>query len=213
MAEASLVTMPGSDVKTLAGLAGKKVALTSPKGVSEMLFLLAMRTAGLDPSSVQRVYSGGYGPSLTLLDQGAVAAAALIEPLSIQRADRYHTLLAYRDVLPPMTTSVGITSPAYAEAHGPALRAIIAGRREGVLSIYRDPAAAAAVCAKAYDLPPAVATVAVDNMVGPRMWSEGGFIQPELDRMIEALKLIGQVTAPPDWSTLIDRSFLPPDLR
>lgn len=212
VAEASLVTMPGSDVKTLADLVGKKVALTSPKGVSEMLFLLALRTAGLDPSRVQRVYSGGYGPSLTLLDQGAVAAAALIEPLSIQRGARYRTVLAYRDVLPPMTTSFGITSPAYAAAHGDKLRAIIAGRREGVIAIYRDPAAAGVVCAQAYDLPPAVAAVAVQNMVGPRMWSEGGFVQAELDRMVDALKLIGQVTGPPDWGGLIDRTFLPADL-
>lgn len=209
VAEASLVTMPGSPVQGLADLVGKKVALTSPKGVSEMLFLLAMRTAGLDVSRVQRVYSGGYGPSLTLLEQGGVAAAALIEPLSIQRADRYRTVVAYRDLLPPMTTSVGITSPAYAAAQGDKLRAIIAGRREGVRAIYADPDAAGAMAAAAYDLPPEVARIAVRNMVGPRMWSEGGFDQAELDRMADALKLIGQVGGPPDWDALIDRQFLP----
>jgi NitT/TauT family transport system substrate-binding protein len=213
VAEASLVTMPGSDIKTLKDMIGKKVALTSPKGVSEMLFLLAMRTQGLDPAQVTRVYSGGYGPSLTLLEQGAVAAAALIEPLSIQRADRYRTVVAYRDILPPMTTSVGITSPAYAAAQPAKLRAIIAGRREGVQAIYKDPAAAAAICARAYDLPPAIAAIAVQNMIAPRMWSEGNFVQAELDRMVDALKLIQQVSGPPDWSTLIDRSFLPADLR
>jgi NitT/TauT family transport system substrate-binding protein len=213
VAEASLVAMPGSPVKGLADLVGKKVALTSPKGVSEMLFLLAMRTAGVDPSSVTKVYSGGYGPSLTLLEQGAVDAAALIEPLAIERAGRYRTVVAYRDMLPPMTTSVGITSPAFAAAQPGKLRAIIAGRRAGVQAIYADPAAAAVICAKAYDLPPAIAGVAVQNMIGPRMWSEGGFVQPELDRMIDALTLIGQVKGPPDWGALIDRSFLPPDLQ
>ncbi len=212
VAEASLVTMPGSPVQALNDMVGKKVALTSPKGVSEMLFLLAMRTAGLDPASVTRVYSGGYGPSLTLLEQGAVSAAALIEPLSIQRGERYRTLLAYKSVLPPMTTSVGITSPAYAAAQPGRLRAIIAARRVGVRAIYADPAAAAAIMAPAYDLRPEIATIAVDNMIGPRMWSEGGFDQVEFNRMIEALTLIGQ-TAPPDWQTLIDRSFLPVDLQ
>ncbi len=213
VAEASLVTLPGSDVHTLADLAGKKVALTSPKGVSEMLFLLAMRTAGLDPTQVTRVFSGGYGPSLTLLEAGSVAAAALIEPLSIIRADRYRTVVAYRDMLPPMTSSVGITSPSYAAAEPAKLRAIIAGRREGVRAIYADPAAAGAVCARAYDLQPDVAAAAVRNMVAPRMWSEGGFDQSELDRVIDALKLIGQVSGPPDWSSLIDRHFLPLDLQ
>lgn len=213
VAEASLVTMPGSAVRGLADLVGQKVALTSPKGVSEMLFLLAMRQAGLDAAGVTRVYSGGYGPSLTLLEQGGVAAAALIEPLSILRAARYRTVLAYRDVLPAMVTSVGITSPAYAKEHGEVLRAIIAGRREGVRSIYHDPAAAGVICARAYDLPPGVAAVAVQNMVGPRMWSEGEFVQAELDRMVDGLELIGQVAGTPDWARLIDRSLLPDDLR
>ena len=213
VAEASLVAMPGSAVKGLKDLAGKKVALTSPKGVSEMLFLLALRTEGVDPAAVQRIYSGGYGPGLTLLEQGAVDAAALIEPLSIERADRYRTVAAYRDILPPMTTSVGITSPAYAAANGAKLRAIIAGRREGVRAIYQDPAAAAAICAAAYDLPPAVAGIAVNNMVEPRMWSEGNVVPAELDRMTAALELIGQVRAPPDWSKLIDKQFLPADLQ
>ena len=213
VAEASLETLPGSDVRSLQSLAGKKVAVTSPKGVSEMLLLLALRTAGVDPASVTRVYSGGYGPSLVLLDQGAVAAAAMIEPLSIERAKRYRTVVSYRDLLPPMTTSVGITSPAFAAAHGDTLRAIIAGRREGVRAIYADPAAAAALAAREYDLPSGIAYQAVKNMIEPRMWSEGNFDQPELDRMVDALKLIGQLTAAPDWSTLIDRSFLPQDLR
>ena len=213
VAEASLETLPGSEVRSLSDLVGKKVALTSPKGVSEMLLLLALRTAGIDPASVGRVYSGGYGASLILLDPGAVAAAALIEPLSIQRAKRYRTVVAYRDLLPPMTTSVGITSPAYATAHGDKLRAIIAGRREGVRTIYRDPAAAAELAAQAYDLPSGIAYQAVQNMIAPRMWSEGDFDGPELDRMTDALKLIGQVTAAPNWATLIDRSFLPHDLQ
>ena len=212
VAEASLVTMPGSDVRGFADLMGKKVAVTSPKSVSEMLFLLAVRTAGIDASSITRVYSGGYGPSLTLLEGGQVAAAALIEPLAIERAARYRTVVAYRDLLPPMTTSVGITSPEFAQAHGDTLRAIIAARREGVRAIYADPAAAGAIAAKAYDLPPGIATAAVSNMIGPRMWSEGGFDMAEFGRMTDALRLIGQVP-PPGWEALLDRRFLPPDLQ
>lgn len=212
VAEASLVTMPGSDVQGFKDLVGKKVAVTSPRSVSEMLFLLAVRTAGLDASSITRVYSGGYGPSLTLLEGGQVAAAALIEPLAIERAARYRTVVAYRDLLPPMTTSVGITSPEFAAAHGDTLRAIIAGRREGVRAVYADPAAAGAIAAKAYDLPPAIAAKAVENMIGPRMWSEGGFDMAEFGRMTDALRLIGQVP-PPGWEALIDRRFLPADLQ
>ena len=108
-------------------------------------------------------------------------------------------------------TSVGIVAPAYAARSGDTVRAIIAGRREGVRAIYADPARAAAICAAEYDLPPDIAGQAVRNMIGPRMWSEGAFDTAELDRMIDALKLIDQVP-PPDWTGLIDRSFLPAEL-
>jgi NitT/TauT family transport system substrate-binding protein len=50
-------------------------------------------------------------------------------------------------------------------------------------------------------------------MIGPHMWSEGGFSQIELDRMVDALKLTGEIKADVDWSKLIDKSFLPADLQ
>ncbi|HWK47797.1 MAG TPA: ABC transporter substrate-binding protein [Stellaceae bacterium] len=213
VAESSLVTMPDSDVHTLKDVIGKKVAITSPKGVSEMLLLLELRTEGLDATKVGRIASGGYVNGLTMLEQGAVSAATLIEPLSIIRKSKYRTVVAARDILPPMTTSVGITTRQFAKDHPDKLRAIIAGRRAGVDAIYADPQATAAIVGKSFELDPAIAQEAVQNMIGPKMWSEGDFSQVELDRMIDALRLIGEVKGEVDWSKLVDKSFLPVDLR
>lgn len=213
VAESSLVTMPDSPVHTLEDLAGRKVAITSPRGVSEMLLLMELKARGIDAGKVQRVASGGYVNGLTMLEQGAVAAAALIEPLSITRAAKYRTVVAARDLLPPMTTSVGITTRAYAKAHGDDLRAIIAGRRAGVDAIYADPAATAVLIAKAYDLDPATAKIAVANMVAPHMWSEGGIDMVEMTRAVDGLRLVGEIRGDIDLSTFIDRSFLPKDLQ
>ena len=213
VAESTLVTMPGSAIHGLADLVGKKVAITSPKSTSEMVFLMELQEAGIDASGIQRVYSGGYTQGLTMLEQGAVSAAVLIEPLSIVRRDRYRTVVRAKGLLPAMTTSVGITTRAYAKAHGDVLRAIIAGRRQGVQAIYADPDAAAKLVAKQFGMDPALAQVAMGNMIGPRMWSEGGFDQVELDRIGAGLKLVGEITVLPDWAALIDREFLPADLR
>ncbi|MFD2181810.1 ABC transporter substrate-binding protein [Rhodoplanes azumiensis] len=212
-AEASLVTMPDSAVKSLKDLEGKKVAITSPKGVSEMLLLMALKQEGVDASKVERVASGGYVNGLTMLEQGAVAAAALIEPLSIIRAAKYRTVVNYGKLLPPMTTSVGITTRAFAKKNPEKLKAIIAGRAAGVEALYADPAKAAEIVGKAFKLEPAIAKVAVDNMLGPRMWSVGEFNQAELDRTIDGLRLIGEVTGPVDWSKLLDPSFLPASIQ
>jgi NitT/TauT family transport system substrate-binding protein len=213
VAEASLVTMPGSGIRSVEDLIGKKVAITSPRSVSEMLLLLVLREKSVDPGKVERIAAGGYVPGLTMLEKGAVSASVIIEPLSIIRKEKYLTVYKAGDVLEPMTTSVGITTPQFAKEHPDKLRAIIAGRRAGVQAIYRDPTDAAAILARDYKLPPDIATEAVNNMVGPHMWSEGSFKQAELDRMVDALKLVGEVKGAVDWSTLIDKSFLPSDLQ
>ena len=213
VAESSLVTMPGSDVKSVADLAGKKIAITSPKAVSEMLLLMVLKEKGIDPSKITRVASGGYTNSLTMLEQGAVSAAALIEPLSIIRKDKYRTVYKTGDILKPMTTSVGITTRKFAQESPQKLRAIIAGRRAGVDALYADPAGAAKILERDFKLTPAVARQAVDNMVAARMWSRGDFNQAELDRMIGGLRLIGEVKGDVDWHTLVDPAYLPADLK
>jgi NitT/TauT family transport system substrate-binding protein len=213
IAESTLVTMPGTQIKSLEDLVGKKVAITSPKSSSEMIFLMELKAKNIDASQVTRVAAGGYPAALTMLEQGAVSAAALIEPLSIIRKDRYRTVVAAKDILPPMTTSVGITTREFASKNGDKLRAIIAGRRAGVEAIYADPAEAAAILQKMWNFEPAIAKEAVNNMIGPKMWSLGEFNRAELDPTVEGLKLIGEVKGEIDWGKLIDQSYLPKDLQ
>ena len=213
VADSSLVTMPNSGINSLEDLVGKKVAITSPKSSSEMLFLMNLKAKNIDASKVTRVAAGGYPPALTMLEQGAVSAAALIEPLSIIRKTRYKTVVNSKDILPPMTTSVGITTRAYAKANPDKLRAIIAGRRAAVEAIYANPDETAAILQKMWKFEPQIAKEAVHNMIGPRMWSLGGFARAELDRVVEGLRLIGEVRDEVDWSKVIDQSFLPADLQ
>jgi NitT/TauT family transport system substrate-binding protein len=112
-----------------------------------------------------------------------------------------------------MTTSVGITTREFAAKNPAMIKAIIAGRREAVKSIYADPAKAATIVAKVFKMEPALTKVAVDNMVGPNMWTEGEFNIKELNTIAEGLQLIGELDAIPDWSKIIDKSYLPADLQ
>ncbi len=213
VAESTLVTMPNSDIKTLADLVGRKVAITSPRSTSEMVLLLEMEHQHVDAAKIQRVASGGYTQGLTMLEQGAVSAAVLIEPLSITRAARYRTVIRANGLIPAMTTSVGITTREFAKTHPEKLRAIILGRRLGVQAIYADPVAASKQVAKAFNMDPVLAEQAMVNMIAPNMWSEGKIDLNELNRMADGLKLIGEINERPDWSKLVDRSYLPADLQ
>jgi NitT/TauT family transport system substrate-binding protein len=213
VSESTLVTMPNSGINTLNDLIGKKVAITSPKSASEMIFLMELQAKGIDPAQITRIAAGGYPQALTMIEQGGASAAGLIEPLSIIRKDRYRTVLAARDVLPPMTMSVGITTREFAKANPDKLRAIIAGRRAAVQAIYADPDGAADALQRMWQFEPPIAKEAVHNMIGPKMWSQGEFNRAELDRLVDGLHLVGEVQGNVDWSTLIDQSYLPKDLQ
>lgn len=60
--ESTLVTMPNFDIKTINNLIGKKVAITSPKSSSEMIFLMELKAKGIDASQITRLAAGGYPP-------------------------------------------------------------------------------------------------------------------------------------------------------
>ena len=211
--ESSVVTRPESTVKSIADLAGKRVAITSPRGVSDMVLQMALKANGLDLSATTRVVAGGYGQGLVMLDHDAVDAASLIEPLSIMRRDRYRTVFEATDILPPMVTLVGITTRQYARAHQQEIRALIAGRREAVRWIYANPVAVEPILARSFKVEPAVAHEAAARMIKFHMWSEGNFVPVELDRFAEGLKLVGEIEKLPDWSTIIDTVYLPADLQ
>jgi NitT/TauT family transport system substrate-binding protein len=213
VAEASLVVPINSPLRSVEDLVGKKVGITTPRSVSEMLLIMVLQAKGIDPAKVERVVAGGYGQGLTMLDHGAVVAASLIEPLSIIRKDQYRPLVAMRDVLPPMATSFGIVPRDFAKKNADLIKAIIAGRRSAVQFIYGNETAAGQSLAKAFDLDPQIAAETCKNMVTSRMWSEGNFNQVELNRIETALRVVGEITDKVDWDGVIDKSYLPDDLR
>jgi NitT/TauT family transport system substrate-binding protein len=59
IAEFAWVTKPDSDIRTIKDFAGKRVAFTSPKSVTEMLLLMSLDAAGVKQDSVTRIAAGG----------------------------------------------------------------------------------------------------------------------------------------------------------
>jgi NitT/TauT family transport system substrate-binding protein len=198
----------GGMVEGSADLMGAKGGSGSGEVIGALL-----KAKGIDASKIQRIAAGGYTQGLTMLEQGAVSACVLIEPLSILRKDSYRTVVRAKEILPAMTTSVGITTREFAKSNPDKLKAIIAGRRMAVRRIYEDPVNAANIVAKAFNMDPKLAKEAVENMIGPQMWTEGGFDLTELNRIGEGLQLIGELQTMPEWTKIIDASFLPTDLQ
>ena len=73
----------------------------------------------------------------------------------------------------------------------------------------------AAILAKAYNLPPDVATSAIDNILkmNPGWWNRGELKRPQMEAMAEALGSVGALELPVDWTAAINDSFIPPTAK
>ena len=202
------VTLPDSPLKTIADLKGKKIGYTTPKSVTDMVTTLVLEHQKI--TGVERVAVGSVGAQITALQQKAIDAAYLGEPIYSQNKSKFRVLFYARDMLAQnnLTQTVGVTTSEFAKAHPDKVKAIIEGRRRGVEFIYQNPKEAALIVAKAYSFDPVVMEEAMVAMAKSKYWSAGELDLAGMNAMAEGLKITGAIDGPPNWNKLIDRSFL-----
>jgi NitT/TauT family transport system substrate-binding protein len=214
LADMLWVTMPNSDIHSIKDLAGKKVAVTSPKSVSKAILEMSLEQAGVPVDQVQIVTAGAIPAGLTALETGGVSAAFINEPLWSARQDRYRPVFRPADHIKHLTQNVGVTTVHYAKAHPEIIRGIIAARREAVDYIYAHPEDAAKLIVKEFGdaVPLDVMTRAIQHAVGLHFWSRGEIDLAGLETIGTVMMRTGELKEPVDWSKMIDQSFLPADL-
>lgn len=214
LADMLWVTMPDSTVHSIKDLAGKKVAVTSPKSVSKAILEISLESAGVPPDQVQIVAAGAISAGLTALESGGVSAAFINEPLWSARQDRYRPVFRPADHIKHFTQNVGVTTAHYAKAHPEVIRGIVAARREAVDYIYAHPEDAAKLIVKEFGdaTPLDVMTRAVKHAVELHFWSRGEIDLEGLDSVAKVMIRQGELKEAVDWSKMIDQSFLPADL-
>ena len=119
-----------------------------------------------------------------------------------------------KDVPPPMQT-VGIATIENIEKNGDQIRRIIEVRRRGVNFIYENLGETAKLASKDMRLAPDIVESMIKNvsMVSERWWSQGGFDKQAMETVIEDMVKAGQIERPVDLESMIDRRFLPADLK
>ncbi|MBX9812890.1 MAG: ABC transporter substrate-binding protein [Burkholderiales bacterium] len=202
------VTMPDSPVKSLKDMQGRKIGITSPKSVTEMLVIMALDAQGIPQDKVARMAVGGIGAGLTALQQGGIAAAPIMDPIWAKEKAKYRPVFFVKDVLPPMTQTVGVTTAEFAKSNAKKLKAIVAARRKGVEFIYTNPKEAAVIVAKAYNMSPQIVEESIANLIAIRYWSAGEFEMDGMNAMVKGLQVVGEWSGPVDWAKLIDASLL-----
>jgi NitT/TauT family transport system substrate-binding protein len=215
IADLVLIVMPSSPLKTAQDLKGKKFGISNPKSLGEMMAVLVMEKAGLQPNDLERVTLGSLSGALTAMENGVVDATAM--PLILYRMrggpGKYRVLVGPQD-LPALPAQLGIATGTMMKQHPDKLRAIEQARREGAKFIYEHTDEAIGILSKVYEpLPPNEVAGMVKELVAVKFWSEGHIEMPLLETTARAMKYVGMLDKDIDLAKLVDSSFLPADLQ
>jgi NitT/TauT family transport system substrate-binding protein len=218
VAEFVWAVKPDSPIKTLADIKGKKIGFTNPRSTSQALAQMVAQKAGLQPSDVELVRTGGFGEGYAALGTGMIDIAPIPEPLWAQYKDKLRPIAFASDILPPLSNVVGVTTANMAAEKGDFIRAVIRARRKAVEFMIANPDEAGDIVAKHYNLTPAVARSAVRNLVASRTqgveyWGSGQINIEGLKRMIDIQKSLGAIQGDADVTKMVDTQFLPEDIR
>ena len=212
------VTRPDAPINSVNDLRGKRIAYSRPRSVSEMFILLLLEKMGMKKSDIQMMDVGADNAGITALETSAVDLTLVTEPfysMQVHQGGKYKIVFYAKDVLPPMTQTVGITTTAFAKSHGKELRAIIEARRKGVDFIYAHPDEAATILSNDYHLPTDVARGALQNQLQKfgKWWSAGNFDMSGMNEVQHAMNMTGELAGSVNWNSMIDQEFLPADLQ
>jgi NitT/TauT family transport system substrate-binding protein len=218
VAEFVWAVKPDSPIKEPKDIKGKKIGYTNPRSTSQALAILILEQLGMKPDDAELVKTGGFGEGVAALDIGAVDITPVPEPLWSKYQGKYRAVIKATETLPPLDNVVGVTTSKGAATRGDFLKAVLRARRQAVDFMYANPDEAGDIIAKVYKLDQAVGRAAVRNLVnantkGVRYWGAGDFKMEGMDAMMRAQIMVGALKDKPDWSKIIDKSFLPDDLK
>jgi NitT/TauT family transport system substrate-binding protein len=199
------VTSPDSGINSIKDLDGKKVAITAPKSVTDMLLIMVADKNHIKPESV---VGGGIGGGLTMVEHKAVVAAPIMDPVWSKMKSKLKPVFLVKDELPPMVQTVGVTTSEYAAANKDKLRKLISARRKGVEFIYAHPEETAQIAAKQYNLNPAITLSSIQNLIALKYWSAGDFEYDAMDNMAKGLQIIGELDGKVEWNKVVDEGYL-----
>ncbi|BBK32178.1 NitT/TauT family transport system substrate-binding protein [Stella humosa] len=202
-----------SPLQSIKDLEGKRIGYTSPRSVSQTTMFMIMDKLNIPRDKVQLISTGAIGAGFTALESGGVDATLASEPQVSIYAGKYRVAFAASEILPPVTQTVGVTTPEFLKKEPKKLAALIIGRAKAVDWLYANQEEAGKILSKAYDLDEKIAINAVKNMAATKFWGAGSLDVASMNEMVKGLKLVDAIKGDPDWNKLIDRSLLPADLR
>ncbi|MCW5771405.1 MAG: ABC transporter substrate-binding protein [Rhodospirillaceae bacterium] len=200
------VAKKGSPVKSIADLKGKKAAFTSPRGVTEIIIKTVLKRHGL-LGQTDTVAAGGVGAAVTALNQGAVDAATLVDPVLTRRGADYQVVFSASKELPDLSWAVFVTTDEFLQKNEDKIRRILRARAKAVDFIYANPDETAKIYAKRWNIGEAEAKAILPKFYEMRHWKRGEFNMKGFATMLEGMELVGALEKGYDVKPLLDPRF------
>ena len=214
VADIAWITQLDSRINGVADVVGKKIGFTSPGSVTNMVLLMCLNKAGIDPKSVKLLAAGDIGANLSAVLNRAIDAGMTSEPLWSEYQTKVKAAFWAKDCTDPaLTQTVSVTTAEFAKTGGAKLRAILDARREGVEYILAHPEDAADITAKAFNGDQTLYRQVFKHFVEIGYFGDGRLQYDNMNRMADGMRLVGQLSAPVDWAAIVDKSFLPERLQ
>jgi NitT/TauT family transport system substrate-binding protein len=201
-------------IKKPEDLKGMKLGYSGPFGVTDILSSIMLDKYHLK-DQVERRAVGAVGAGLTALREKALDVTCIFEPTWTREKDKYRLAFSSAVFAPRVMQTVGIVRTDYLLANPKLIRDMIVARRRGVEFIENNPDEASAIMAKYYKLEPDQAKAALNNVLSfdRNYWSKGEFDFEGMNVLVKGMQIVGAIDTAPDWSTTVDQSYLPDDLR
>jgi NitT/TauT family transport system substrate-binding protein len=192
--------------KTVADLKGKKAAFTSPRSVTEIIIKTVLKRRGL-LEETQTIAAGGIGAALTALNNDAVDAATLVDPVLTRKGGDYQIVFHAKDELPDLSWAMFVTTAKYLSEHEDKVRKIVRARAKAVDFIYANREETARVYAKAWNLSEADAKAILPKFYEMKHWKRGEFNMKGFATMLEGMELVGELEKGFDIKKVLDDRF------
>ena len=215
LADNVIIVMPGSPIKSVKDLKGKKFAISNPKSLGEMTIVAAGEQVGMNPADIQRVALGNLSGALTALENHMVDATTISGVLFMMRGGESSTTSSWgradalaaarsrhRDHRPDEESSrrvaraVARRAARSGEVHRSAHRRRRRDPGEGLRSV-------TAQGRQHHDAP----------ACRREILREGRIEMPLLQTTAHVMRAVGMLDKDVDLSKMVDPSFLPADLQ
>lgn len=205
---------PDSPLKSMKDLKGQRLGYSRSGSISQTYAFAALRAVGLSPNQdVTMVAAGSVADQFAGIQAGTLDAGWLIDPLLTQELLKktVRVLSPSYELIPAWSESVLVTTVSYAKSNGDVLRAYLRAHQKAMDFIKNNPDKSAEIWARSQDIAVDVARAALKFYPVQRFTSR--IDTPALKAIASDMLTNKQIEQAPDWSQIVDQSFLALELR